>query len=178
MNSPIAGNVEMKKVELVDGLIAYGCSESGGYYIPLQNYWSWLKKQPNRLEHLPVASSDIPEVVESTSAKICPESGTIMLRYKVGHGFPFTIDRSMTGGVWFDKGEWEALKERQFHDEIHLIFTAPWQDAVRHSISDEAHQAILKERLGEDLFAEMKSLKRRLNGHPHREFILAYLHSA
>ena len=178
MKSPVADDIELKKVVLVDGLIAYGCSKSGGKYIPLQNYWSWLQKQPTRLEHLPEASSDVPEEVESTSTKICPESGTIMLRFKVGHDFPFTIDRSITGGVWFDGGEWEALKERQFHDEIHLVFTAPLQDAVRQSISDEAHRDLLLERLGEDLFTEVKSLKGKLNDHPHREFALAYLHSS
>ena len=100
-----------------------------------------------------------------------------MLRYKVGHGFPFTIDRSITGGVWFDKGEWQALQERQFHDEIHLVFTAPWQHAVRHANADAVHHSLLTERLGEDLFAELESLKGRLRDHPHREFALAFLHS-
>ncbi|MEO1857005.1 MAG: hypothetical protein ABGY95_06520 [Rubritalea sp.] len=143
----------------------------------MQNYWSWLKKLPARLEHLPEASFDVPELVETTTAKICLESGTIMLRCKVGHGFPFTIDRSMTGGVWFDQGEWEALQERQFHDEIHLVFTAPWQDAVRHAHVDAAYQALLVEHFGEDLLSELASLKERLTEHPHREFALAFLHS-
>ena len=120
--------------------------------------------------------SDV-EILENTSAKICPESGTIMLRYKVGKGFDFAIDRSSTGGVWFDAGEWEALRERNFHDEVHLIFTAPWQQSVRDDQSASVRKDILIERLGEDLYNELSLLRGRLNENKHKELALAFLHA-
>lgn len=166
----------MEEVNLEEGLTAFRCPETHGHYISLQAYWSWLQKQPQRLEHLPVRDSSDQEVVETSEAKICPESGTIMLRYKVGKGFDFTIDRSSTGGVWFDAGEWEALRERNFHDEVHLIFTAPWQQSVRDEKSASVRQEILTERLGEELYNELVVLRDRLNKSEHKELALAFLH--
>jgi hypothetical protein len=71
-----------------------------------------------------------------------------MTKYKVGHGFRFTIDRSLTGGAWLDAGEWEALRGRNFRDEIHFIFTDPWQ---RRDESAEWERSRLAERVGRDL---------------------------
>lgn len=177
MKSPVARDTFLQKVELETGLVAYECPESHGHYIPLQNYWTWLHKQPERLEHLAAESVPSPKVVENDLAKICPESGTIMLRYKVGHAFDFTIDRSMTGGVWFDQGEWEALRARQFHDEIHLIFTAPWQHEVQREEAKRASQSLLKDRFDAETLAEIEDLKSRLAEHPHKEYAYAYLQS-
>ena len=70
------------------------------------------------------------ESENSHKVRICPETGTLMTRYKVGHGFEFSVDRS-AAGIWFDVNEWEALRSRNFHDEVHLIMTAPWQAKVR-----------------------------------------------
>ena len=68
----------------------------------------------------------------SQRALICPESGRLLLRYRVGHGLRFHIDRSpATGGVWLDKGEWEALKSKGLHVSLHLIFTAAYQRQIR-----------------------------------------------
>lgn len=168
----------MERLTMEENLIAYRCPESSGHYITLQDYWSWLKKQPSRLEHLPPAPETCPEAIEPREARICPESGTIMIRYKVGHGFPFTIDRSITGGVWFDAGEWEALRTRNFHDEIHLVFTAPWQNAIMLAAAEDVHQNMLTNRLGENLFQQLADLKELLKDHPHRELALAFLNNA
>lgn len=85
--------------------------------------------------------------VESESShkvRICPETGTLMTRYKVGHGFEFSVDRS-AAGIWFDVNEWEALRSRNFHDEVHLIMTAPWQAKVRR----EALEQVIHEKQAE-----------------------------
>ncbi len=122
----------MQRITLEDGLIAFQCPESEGVFLPIQSYFRWLSRQSERLPHLPVSDTSPEEVAgDVESAKICPETGLIMQRFKVGHGFSFYLDRSPSGSIWFDKGEWEALRERQFHDELHLIFTAPWQRDIR-----------------------------------------------
>ncbi|GHC62642.1 zf-TFIIB domain-containing protein [Roseibacillus persicicus] len=109
MKSPVSPKTTLTKTELEPNLDAFQCPESGGHYIPAASYWRWLGKNPSRLPQLPVSSDDLPEVEETASTRLCPESGMPMLRYKVGHGFSFTIDRSPSGGIWLDRGEWEAL---------------------------------------------------------------------
>jgi len=177
MKSPIARDQFLKKVEIENGLVAYECPVSHGYYIPLQNYWTWLNKQSERLAHLPAEQVNVPKIVERDMVKLCPESDTVMLRYKVGHDFGFTVDRSITGGVWFDQGEWEALKQRQFHDEVHLIFTAPWQQAVQKDEAKQLHEKVMKEKFEPELLADIQDLRKRLADHPNKEYAMAYIQS-
>jgi hypothetical protein len=175
MKSPTGSRQTLTPITLEDGLTAYQCPESGGHYIPAAAYMRWLSKQPARSEHLPPGSGTAAEERPSENAYLCPETDSIMTRYKVGHGFRFTIDRSITGGVWLDAGEWEALRQRNFHDEIHFIFTDPWQRKIlREALSTSASQR-LEARLGSDLFARLTTLKQEIANHPHQAEIHAFL---
>ncbi|MGD7653576.1 MAG: hypothetical protein ACQCXQ_10205 [Verrucomicrobiales bacterium] len=174
LKSPVDGET-MEAVTLDDGLQAHRCKSSGGYYITAGAYMDWLGRQPARLPHKPGGESSIPLENNRPNALICPESGTIMSRYKVGHGFKFSIDRSITGGIWLDAGEWEALRERNFHDEINLVFTAPWQAHVRDEAFHTAYEERLAEALGEDLFGRVQSLRSELRDHPGNSLAIAYL---
>jgi hypothetical protein len=166
----------MERISLEDGLIAFQCPESGGVFLPTESYFRWLSRQTHRLPHLPICEGDVEEVIEDdNSVKICPESGQIMQRFKVGHGFSFFLDRSPSGSIWLDKGEWKALKDRQFHDELHLIFTAPWQDKVRADRKVEVERESLVAKFGSDLLARIEALREDLSEHEHRDFALAYL---
>ncbi len=175
MKSPLAPHRSLIRFELLPSLTAFQCSDSGGVYIPAQCYWSWLQKQPERLPHLPAPIKTETPSPESAIVKLCPESGLLMQRYKVGNDFPFTIDRSPTGGIWLDHGEWEALKARNFHDELHLIFTLPWQNKTRRKGIEQALVERLRNDLGDTLFTTINDLKQQLAETPHREKAIAYL---
>lgn len=165
----------MEAVYLESGLEAYRCVDSGGHYIPSQAYLQWLQQQPARLPHLPETAEPAELATDSAKALFCPESGTLMSRFKVGHGFGFSIDRSITGGIWLDGGEWEALRQRNFHDEIHLVFTAPWQKHVRSTHAQATYEETLKGSLGPDLLDRLTALRSELMNHPHKNLALAYL---
>src|SRR5262249_27471107 len=107
MNSPLHPETAMQLKEIEPGLSAYECPISGGLWIPLQSYLRWREQGPG-VPDLPTGGT-IPVVQDDSNrpALICPESGRLLLRYRVGHGLNFHIDRSpATGGVWLDKGEW------------------------------------------------------------------------
>ncbi len=175
MKSPVANREEMKHVVLDKGLIAYKCVETGGIFIPAGSYWSWLDQQPERLPHREPMAGIAPPIIDSQHAKICPETGTVMMRCAVGHGFDFSIDRSLKGSIWLDAGEWEALKQRNFHDELHLIFSAPWQQAVRNEEIYAERRERMKSQLGEDLLSQLDDLKASLRDHAARDLALSYL---
>jgi hypothetical protein len=174
LKSPITGKA-MSPVALDEGLEAFHCMDSGGHYIPAASYMKWLEKQPARLPHLPEIESPFEAADDSSAARICPESGTLMTRFKIGHGFTFMVERSITGGIWLDAGEWQALRRRNFHDEIHLVFTAPWQKRVRDQQAQATYEDRLRSALGADLFARLHSIRAELADHPHRNLALAYL---
>ncbi len=174
LKSPVSGK-PMTPVLLETGLAAHHCEDTGGHYITSQAYLTWLQQQPARLPHLPAPADSTELTADSTKPLFCPESGTIMTRFKVGHGFRFSIDRSITGGVWLDGGEWESLRERNFHDEIHLVFTAPWQKQVRNSQAQAVYETTLESSLGKDLLDRLTGLRDELMEHPHRNLALSYL---
>ena len=128
MRSPVHPQCTLQFREVEKDLKAYECPRSGGLWIPLQSYFHWRERQPE--ETSPPEEAPVPELQDDSGRRtlICPESGRLLLRYRVGHGLPFHLDRSpVTGGVWLDKGEWEALRSRHLHTTLHQIFTAPYQ---------------------------------------------------
>lgn len=165
----------MERVELEPGLVAYRCTETEGHWIPVENFQRWhLAQTPAEPTHEIVSvAATVSEFDDAP--KQCPESGAIMMRYRVGHGLPFRIDRSRTGGVWLDQGEWETLKACGLHLFIHRFSTAPWQQAVRQQEMDAAVQTQLQERLGPELFQRLSALRKELAHHPQRDAALAYL---
>jgi Zn-finger nucleic acid-binding protein len=181
MKSPVAEGVQLEREVLEPGLVVHRCPQSGGVFIPADSYWHWLRKNPNRLPQLPIDTAEPKPVKLTTSsdtdkmAKLCPVGGAVMVRCRVGHGFGFHLDRSETGGIWLDSGEWELLKSRNFHDELHLMFAAPWQRKVREEEKKSGIETRLRERLGEEVYATLSELKSHLAGHPARSEALAFL---
>lgn len=175
MQSPYNPAVPLQPSEIEPGLHAFRCPESGGVWIPLAAFFAWR-------EHLPVAPKISPQNYAPAPADdskrralICPESGRVLLRYKVGHGLNFHIDRSpATGSVWLDQGEWEALKSKNLHTHIHEIFTASYQKQIRSTEYEQSIEDSFKERIGKD-FGRVEEFKNWLVEHPRRREIFSYL---
>jgi len=175
--NPSANKKPLSKKEIESGLMAYTCQESEGLYIPFENYWKWLSKQDTPSPNIPEMEMVSKVNPSQQTPKFCPETRTLMPSYEVGHGFKFRINRSVTGGIWFDKGEWEELRSRNFHDEIHLIFSEPWQKNIREQKLSDAYTEEIKKRLGPSLFDQVTDLKNLLQDHNERDAVLAYLNS-
>lgn len=109
-------------------------------------------------------------------ALICPESGALLTRYRVSQGAEFSVDRSpITGGIWLDSGEWEALAARNLHVEMHHIFTAAYQFRVRSSEFEEHLEAQFTRRIGEANFDKVKAFRDWMLAQENTRDILCYL---
>lgn len=175
MKSPVGSHQALEQVTLDGGLIAYRCPETGGHWIPLENYWKWQRTSSSDETTEQTTTEAVPTGEFDNAVKVCPTSGTIMTRYRVGHGLNFRIDRSITGGVWLDGGEWEALQAGNLHHELHLVFTAPWQKSVRNEEHAAQYDTMLKSHLGDELYTKLSALRDELQDHPARAEALAYL---
>jgi Zn-finger nucleic acid-binding protein len=114
--------------------------------------------------------------VSRQRALICPESGRLLSRYEVGHGLPFHIEHSpATGGVWLDKGEWEALKSKGLHVSLNLIFTASYQRQIRSSEYVQELTDTFRDRIGAADFSRVEEFAAWLARHPKRRDICCYL---
>jgi len=176
MHSPVYPDVAMQLKEIEPGLEVYECPRSGGLWIPLQSYLTWKDRQPPGAAAPGEALPTEPQDDSKQPVRICPESGRLLLRYRVGHGLPFHVDRSpATGGMWLDKGEWEAFKSRGLHVSLHLIFTAAYQRQVRSSEYVHRVTDTFAERIGAADFAKVQEFAAWLARHPRRRDICCYL---
>jgi Zn-finger nucleic acid-binding protein len=175
LHSPVA-DVMMHLGEIEPGLCAYVCPESGGVWIPLQSYLDWKEHHGHDVSALPPGY--VPTLADDSKrrALICPESGYLLIRYRVGHGLPFHVDvSSKTGGIWLDQGEWEALKSKGLHVELNHIFTAPYQERLRSQEREEVLEGVFRERIGEKDFEKATEFREWLRQHPKRREIRCYV---
>jgi len=176
MNCPVCHHPALEASELMAHLDALRCPQCEGKWLPSVNYRAWLAAYQERLPER--AAHEIFEIHDDQSVKLCPECRRILLRYKVKADLGFLLDHcSSCNGVWFDKNEWEALASRHLHDELHLIFTEPWQRKVEREESRLQQQRLLKRRLGEEDYEELKRVYAWLWAHPQHHILLAHLSS-
>jgi len=162
--------------QIEPGLFAYTCPQSGGVWIPLQSYLDWKEHHG----HDPAAPPpDYASALSDDSKRptlICPESGNLLIRYKVGHGLHFHIDVSpKTGGIWLDRGEWEALKSKGLHIELNHIFTTSYQQRIRTQEREEALENLFRKQIGDEDYSKVVGIKQWLARHPKRRHIRCYL---
>lgn len=179
MRSPIHPDTNLVQKELEPGFSAFACPTSGGVWIPLQNYLDWQSRQPKPATG--ASAQPVPELADDSEQRvlICPESGRLLLRYRVGRGLQFRLDRSpATGGVWLDRGEWEALKAKGLHTGMHLIFTAAYQRTIRSEQYGQTMEQSFRDRIGNKDFPRVMEIKNWLEAHPRRREICCYLLNA
>lgn len=174
MRCPACRSGQMELCDLEEGLSATQCRKCGGHWITYPNYERWLAKHGPTLPERDLPSSVA--VAEDQQARLCPGCHVIMIRYKVGHGLRFFLDRcNSCDAVWLDANEWEALKEKNLHDEMHRVFSPAWQDAERKKEARQVLTAVFRERFGDD-YQRLVDLRAWIERHPERDAILAFLH--
>jgi Zn-finger nucleic acid-binding protein len=156
------------------GLPSQACPKCFGQWVGAESYRTWLRRRR--------ASPDVTEptaapvaIADAQHARLCPSCGRIMLRYRVGHGVEFFLDTcGMCNGIWFDQNEWPALKGRSLHDDLHLIFTEPWQAEIHRAEARKHLEALYRKRFGAE-YDEVVRVRAWLKDHPQRASILAFL---
>ncbi len=150
------------------------CTNCNGQWISSKEYLMWLRQNVSRVSDNQY--SDIYfDIDDSKEAKICPDCGRILIKFKVGHGLDFKLDHCNTcGGVWFDKYEWDVLKNRNLHNDIHSIFTTEWQALIRTNERERYLEEIYIKKFGDD-YLRIKEFRKWLDQHDQKSSILAYL---
>jgi Zn-finger nucleic acid-binding protein len=176
MNCPVCDKGTLHSLESKEPPQRLVCGKCGGQWIKSYQYWKWLKAYGENLpEKPPEEGLDLP-VTDSKKAKLCPECGHFLTRNKVGHGIDFHIDRCQTcGGIWFDKNEWEILKSRNLHDDVHFIFSAAWQNRIRQEEQQELYEERVETLLGPQDYERVRAFKSWAAEHSKRNTIMAYL---
>ncbi len=164
----------MEETHLDGELHAHLCKDCGGHWVDANDYQSWLAQHgetlPEREDVGPATT-----VTEEQQARLCPGCGVIMLKWQVGHGLSFNLDRcSRCGGLWLERDEWRALKEKNLHDEIHRVFSSAWQSEERQSQMRAKLESVYRERFAEE-YDRVESFREWLQAQDRTDQILAYI---
>jgi len=175
MECPVCKKRSLRKHLLEAELPAYRCRHCEGIWISAAQYWKWLKTREDHPAQIAREEMPLP-VEESAQAKLCPECGRILRRYKIWPNVEFYLDRcGHCMSVWFDKDEWVALRTRGAHDEVHLFFMDIWQDKLRAEESRQRMEKMYRERFGEEDYAKLRDIRAWLEQHPQHGALVAYL---
>lgn len=173
---PVCKEDTLSVKELEPKLFSSRCSKCDGVFISAEQYGQWLHLHGENLPEKPSEESMKIAPAESFGAKFCPECKFMLMKYKVGHKLSFAINRcSHCGGMWFDKNEWEVLKSRNLHDDIHFVFSHAWQSAVRAEEHQTAMDEILRREIGDADLEEIRRIRAWLHAHPRSAELYAYL---
>lgn len=175
MKCPVCKTKPCAMLELEANLRASACDACGGHWISHKNYMTWLDGHGDTLPEKPFSETEL-EVNDVQDAKVCPDCGRLLLKYKVGHGLDFFLDHCPgCGGVWLDKNEWNALQVRNLHDEIHKIFSTTWQNQVRGEEMAAKLEKVYVSRIGADSYEKAKEIRQWIHDQPQKRAILAFL---
>ncbi len=173
MQCPLCKKHTMALVEVAQDLTGSVCSACSGVWLDRARYDAWRVRLRG---DLPETATPVQlDVSDNHKAKLCPQCGHMLLPYRVGHGLSFSIDYcGACGGVWCDRGEWDAIKAKNLHDNLHDIVSQNWQAAVRQSDVQASIEQSYARHLGPN-YAKARELKSWLHGQSQKALILAYL---
>lgn len=175
MKCPVCKTDSLASITLADDLPAVQCSSCHGNWIAANPYRVWLRAKTG---DLPEVASKQPfnPVWEAHELKICPDCRHMLRRFKIFPDVDFYLDRcGNCNGIWFDAHEWDALAQRNLHDNLHEFFTRPWQD---HLLADETRtrmESIYLLKLGAQDTERIKEIRAWLDGHEQKSMLLAFL---
>lgn len=161
---------------LAEGLVALRCPACGAVLLALDEYRSWCKRQP--AEAPPILAEDSEPGAEPDHARACPACQRLMSRHRAGTRPDFRIDRcNFCQLVWLDDGEWPSLVRAGLATQLDTVLTEAWQQRLRAMQMQALRDTELRNRLGEETWAEVRRIQNWLAVQPKREEILALLAS-
>lgn len=176
MKCPICKQHSLVSVTLTCDLPGNRCSNCAGFWISSLDYFSWLRAHKQFLPDRPLQEAALPSSQEPHTAKICPDCGHLLTRYKIWPNINFFLDHcGSCNGVWLDKGEWDVLGKHNLQDNLNEFFTKPWQRNLRASETKTLLEKLYTQKFGAEDYVQAKKIRAWLREHPASAMILAYL---
>ncbi|MBE9039314.1 zf-TFIIB domain-containing protein [Oscillatoriales cyanobacterium LEGE 11467] len=180
MRCPKDNNSTLIDRTLDGGLAVQYCPSTEGQWIRDQEYRAWLENQNAEPDATLVAqrltSLEFDPAAEDLKAALCPECGHYLTRAKVMTRKSFFVERcGKCGGIWCDRGEWEALQMLGLHTRLDELFSGEWQTLVRERQQSDRQREATIDKLGSDLAGRIFDLAEALKAHPNGDFGVAYL---
>ena len=141
----------------------------------LTDYLKWLD-QNNNAELLKVSENEV-EAEDTEMALLCPQTGSIMTKYRIAADSDHRLDYSpRINAVWMDAGEWELIKQKGLAGQLNNVFTHHWQRELVAKESADIMAALYQRKFG-DSYEQIREFRKLLDELPEKHEALAYLMS-
>ncbi|MDP4088703.1 MAG: zf-TFIIB domain-containing protein [Bacillota bacterium] len=177
MRCLVCKDIDLEVAEIEPGLKVHRCSKCGGSWLRFDDYMEWNKQNDGRDEVSSSTSSGF-VVNDSINPKLCPDCGRIMRVYKIDSSLNFGVENcGHCNGIWLDGNEWEALREKQLHNQINKFFTDTWQKKIQAAEREEYFQSFYRNKFGEEDYTKIKEIRVWLKENRNKDMLLSYLMS-
>jgi len=175
LKCPVCKTPELLRTELEPHLSSFSCYECDGHWIKGKEYWAWVEEHATDLAEQ-LHEDETLALAEPGTPVDCPECRFRMVKYLVGRGLHFSVDHcSGCKGIWLDRNEWEALRKRNLHDDLHSMFTSFWQAEAHRLARKKRMEGIYVDRFGDEDYAEIQRIRLWLETKTNREELIAFL---
>ena len=155
-------------------LRGFACPNGHGSFLPSDLYFAW--REGRDASDAGGALPDSEDVGDVKRAKLCPQDGRIMRRYRTSAEGGFWLDRCSTcGGAWFDGDEWAAIAEAGLAAHLATIFSDAWQREAEEARTAQRWDNRLTDEMGVADLSRVDDFRAWAWAHPQRHFIFARL---
>ena len=174
MICPVCDHRALIEGKLKRGPVAQLCQECGGSWITAIDYRNWQENQDGKAKKKGRKSKPVFEDIKV--AKKCPDDASILSRYRISADLDVWLDQCQTcRGIWFDKGEWKLLADKDLHLKLNKYFTEVWQRDIQEEEGRRRREERYEERWGKGNYKRIKRMHQWLLEHPERDAIISYL---
>ena len=176
MKCPLCKVDSLTPITLINGLAAQQCQKCAGIWVASLSYFAWLKAQKTAFPDQALQPGEALPGTEPPQAKICPDCGHLLRRYKIWPNIAFYLDHCVNcNGIWFDREEWQVIEKHNLHDNLNVFFTQVWQHHLQALEQHAAIEQIYLGKLGAEDYQEIRRVREWIWQHPQRGMLLAFL---
>ena len=178
MNCPLCDRTLERTTLLPAGPASHDlrCPGGHGVFLPSDLYYDWRDRggpaAPDGARR-PAAPEEVGDVKR---AKLCPQDGRIMGRYRVGAaGAVWGDPCGACGGAGFDGREWEATVAAGLVARLPDVFTDAWERAEVEAADAAARRGRVAAAVGEADLERVDAFRAWMWDHPQRHLLLAWV---
>jgi len=166
-------------ITLDESLKAKQCNQCHGNWILIEDYVRWKQRNPEQHTTSAVQVESQYEVAEDTiKALLCPQSGTLMRKFRIKADTRRRLDYSPAiGAIWLDAGEWDFIKQSGLAGSLNAMVTEQYQHQLRRDASKQQLAAIYAQKFGDEPYQKVREFRAWLERQPNQADLKAYLNA-
>ena len=182
MNCPACVTTDLERRDGPIGPAIHCCPKCIGRWLVFDDHLQWLESLPpsSHATSANISSVHLAGVTVITEAphkaRLCPRCGKIISRYRFSPDHHCWLERcGSCAGIWFDRGEFEAVAAIVPLARIQHLFNDTHQHKVSSELAHRQHEQRCRAIVGDEAFDKAREFKAWIEQQPRRDVLMAYI---